>query len=52
MDDTQFKYKEIGVVLTPDLARRSLEAAHDRGLSRSELIRELLTVYLAERELG
>lgn len=52
MSTEQFKYKEVGVVLTADLAARSLQAAHARGLSRSELIRELLAIYLAERELG
>lgn len=52
MDTNQHRYKEVGVVLTGDLARRSLEAAHERGISRSQLLRELLTIYLDERELG
>jgi metal-responsive CopG/Arc/MetJ family transcriptional regulator len=42
--------KEVMVVLTPALAARSLEAANARGLSRSELVRRLLTAYLAETE--
>jgi len=52
MTSEQYKLKEVGVVLTEDLAKRSLQAAHDRGMSRSELLRELLTLYLTERELA
>jgi hypothetical protein len=52
MSTDQFKYKEVGMVLTTDLAARSLQAAHERGMSRSELLRELLTVYLDEKDLG
>lgn len=38
------------VVLTPALAARSLEAANAAGISRSELVRQLLADYLAETE--
>jgi hypothetical protein len=34
------------VMLTADLARRSLELANSRGLSRSALVRQLLTEVL------
>jgi len=37
------------VVLTEDLAARSLAAANARGMSRSELVRRLLADYLDER---
>lgn len=43
MDDEQ---QVITVVLTRDLARRSLAAANADGMSRSELVRRLLTGYL------
>lgn len=36
------------VVLTTELAARSLAVANARGLSRSELVRRLLTAYLAQ----
>ena len=38
--------KRIAVVLTEDLAARSLAAANDAGISRRELIRRLLTACL------
>jgi hypothetical protein len=44
------EYKPVMVVLTPALAARSLEAANAAGISRSELVRQLLADYLAETE--
>jgi hypothetical protein len=38
--------KNVAVVLTANLAARSLAAANDAGLSRSELIRRLLLDHL------
>jgi hypothetical protein len=38
--------KGVMVMLTGDLARRSLAAANSRGWSRSELVRRLLAEYL------
>jgi hypothetical protein len=42
--------KNVAVILTVDLAARSLAAANDAGLSRSELIRRLLLDHLAQNE--
>jgi hypothetical protein len=42
------KPKNVAVVLTEDLSARSLAAAHDAGMSRSELIRRLLIGHLAQ----
>lgn len=47
MNDEQPKY--VMVVLTEDLAARSLAAANARGLSRSGLVRRLLADYLENR---
>ncbi|HET9081125.1 MAG TPA: hypothetical protein VFO01_11515 [Trebonia sp.] len=40
--------KNVAVVLTEGLASRSLAAANDAGMSRSELVRRLLAGYLDE----
>lgn len=40
--------KPVMVVMTEELARRSLEAANVVGLSRSELVRQLLAGYLEQ----
>jgi metal-responsive CopG/Arc/MetJ family transcriptional regulator len=40
--------KHVMVTLTTDLATRSLAAANDAGMSRSELVRRLLVGYLAQ----
>jgi metal-responsive CopG/Arc/MetJ family transcriptional regulator len=40
--------KPVMVVLTTDLAARSLEAANAAGISRSELVRQLLADYLTQ----
>ena len=45
---TSDQRKNVMVALTEDLAARSLEAANDAGMSRSELVRQLLTTYLAQ----
>lgn len=42
------KPKPTMVMLTEDLAARSLAAANALGLSRSALVRRLLTTYLAQ----
>ena len=40
--------KNVAVILTVDLAAGSLAAANDAGISRSELIRQLLRGHLAQ----
>ena len=42
--------KAVSVVLTGDLAARSLEAANAQGLSRSAWLRSLITSALDQRE--
>lgn len=42
------KRRNVMVSMSGDLARRSLAAANDAGMSRSELVRQLLAGYLEE----
>lgn len=44
MNDDQ--RRNVIIVMTPRLADASLRAANDAGMSRSELVRQLLSAYL------
>jgi hypothetical protein len=41
--------RNVMVVMPPGLADDSLRAAHDAGMSRSELVRRLLADHLSEK---
>jgi metal-responsive CopG/Arc/MetJ family transcriptional regulator len=44
---TDEELRAVSVVLPPGLAGDALRAANDAGISRSELVRRLLTDYLS-----